>query len=158
MSEKIIESIKAGKYDHTELANLYANAERLGRKEVLPVAKDALKELNSRAYAKLFVKPIRDKVQRIIGEIAAAEGWANWENNAVVNGIMAGASMTNGTELAEYCLSYRDPSWKSISTFSVFQHDEQSAVQYKVKSRRGGNSVVGDSAEAIELFRAAIAV
>jgi hypothetical protein len=156
MSEKIIEGIKTGKYDHKELANLYANAERLGRKEVLPVAKEALRELNSRAYAKLFVKPIRDKVQKIIGGIAEAEGWANWENNAVVNGIKAGASMTSGAELAEYCFSYRDPSWKSASTFSVFQHDEQSAVQYKVKSRRGGNSVVGDSAEAIELFRDAI--
>ena len=59
MSEKIIESIKAGKFDHKELANLYANAERLGRTEVLPVAKEALKELNTRAYAKIFVKPIR---------------------------------------------------------------------------------------------------
>ena len=42
MSEKIIESIKAGKFDHKELANLYVNAERLGRREVLPVAKEAL--------------------------------------------------------------------------------------------------------------------
>ena len=156
MSEKIIESIRAGKYDHKELANLYANAERLGRKEVLPVAKEALKELNSRTYAKLFVKPIRDKVQKIISEIAAAEGWANWENNAVVNGIKAGAPMTNGAELAEYCFSYRDPSWKSTSTLAVFQHDEQSAVQYKVKSRKGGNSVVGSREEAIELFRDSI--
>jgi hypothetical protein len=156
MSEKIIESIKAGKYDHKELANLYANAERLGRKSVLPVAKEALKELNSRAYAKLFVKPVRDKVQKIIGEIAAAEGWANWEDNAVANGIRAGAPMTNGTELAEYCFSYRDPSWKGTSSLAVFQHDEQSAVQYKVKSRKGGNSLVSTREEAIELFRNAI--
>ena len=156
MSEKLIESIRAGKYDHKELANLYANAERLGRKEVLSVAKEALKVSNSRTYAKLFVKPIRDKVQKIIGDIAAAEGWANWENNAAVNGIRAGAPMTNGTELAEYCFSYRDPSWKSTSTLSVFQHDENSEVQYKVKSRRGGNSVVSSCEEAIELFRDSI--
>lgn len=156
MSEKIIESIKAGKYDHKELANLYVNAERLGRKEVLPVAKEALKELNSRAYAKLFVKPVRDKVQKIIGEIAAAEGWANWEDNAAANGIRAGAPMTNGAELAEYCFSYRGPSWKSTCSLAVFQHDEQSAVQYKVKSRTGGQNIVNTSAEATELFRDAI--
>jgi hypothetical protein len=156
MSEKIIESIKAGKYDHKELANLYANAERLGRKEVLPVAKEALKELNSRAYAKLFVKPIRDKVQKIIGDIAAAEGWANWEDNAAANGIRAGAPMTNGVELAEYCFSYRGPSSKSTSTLAVFQHDEHSAVQFRVKSPKGGVSVVNTSEEATELFRNAI--
>jgi hypothetical protein len=156
MSEKIIENIKTGKYDHKELANLYANAERLGRKEVLPVAKEALKALNTRAYAKLFVKPVRDKVQKIIGAIAKAEGWAYWEGNAVANGIKAGAPMTSGTELAEYCFSYRDPSWKSASTLSVSQHDEESAVMYKVKSRHGGNSIVSSREEAIELFRESI--
>ena len=156
MSEKIIESIKAGKYDHKELANLYANAERLGEREVLSVAKSALKELNTRAYAKLFVKPVRDKVQKIIAQIAAAEGWASWEDNAVANGIRAAAPMTNGVELAEYSFSYRGPSWKSTSTLSVFQHDEESAVQYKVKSRHGESSVVNSSEEAAELFRNAI--
>ncbi len=156
MSENIIEGIRAGKYDHKELANLYANAERLGRKEVLPVAKEALKELNSRAYAKLFVKPIRDKVQKVITDIAEAQGWGNWEDNAVANGIRAGAPMTTGAELAEYCFSYRSPAWKSTSSLAVFQHDEQSEVQYKIKSRNGGNSVVSSRDEATELFRDAI--
>jgi len=156
MSEKIIESIKAGKYDHKELANLYANAERLGRTEVLPVAKEALKELNTRAYAKIFVKPIRDKVQKIIGDIVTAEGWANWEDNAVANGIRAGAPMTNGDELAEYCIAYRNPVLKSTSSLAVFQHDETSAVQFKVKTRGGGQSVVNTAEEATELFHNAL--
>ena len=157
MSEKIIEGIKAGKYGREELENLYANAERLGHSDILALSKDALRALSTRAYAKLFVKPIRDKVQKILTEIAAAEGWANWEDNAVANGIRAGAPMTSGEELAEYSFSYRNPSWKSTSSLAVFQHDEQSAVQYKVKSRKGGNSIVGSREEATELFRDSIA-
>jgi hypothetical protein len=156
MSDKIIENIKAGKYDRKELENLYANAERLGRNQVQMLAKDALKELNTRAYAKLFVKPIRDKVQKIALKLAEAEGWAKWEGNAVANGIKAGAPMTSGEELAEYSFAYRDPAWKSASSLAVFQHDEHGDVQYKVKSRNGGNSVVNTSAEAIALFKDAI--
>lgn len=158
MSDKIVENIKAGRYDRHELENLYLNAERLGRSEVQVPAKEALKELNSRAYAKLFVKPIRDKVQKLITAIADAEGWGQWEGNTVGNGIRAGAPMTNGQELAEYCFSYRHPDWKTTSTFSVFQHDEESGVQYKIKSRKGGQSLVGDKEEAMALFRTAIEV
>ena len=158
MSDKIVENIKAGKYDRHELENLYANAERLGRSEVQLPAKEALKELNSRAYAKLFVKPIRDKVQKLIADIVETEGWAKWEDNTVVNGIRAGAPMTNGQELAEYCFSYRHPNWKTTSSFAVFQQDEESDVQYKVKSRKGGQSLVSSKEEAMSLFRTAIEV
>ena len=156
MSEKIIENIRAGKYDRHELENLYMNAERMGHDEVLMLAKGALKDLNSRAYAKLFVKPIRDKVQKVINNIAAAEGWGTWEDNTVVNGVRAGTPMTKGEELAEYYFAYRGPSWKSAASLAVFQHDEKSAVKFKVKSRHGESSVVATSEEATTLFRDAI--
>jgi hypothetical protein len=156
MSEKIIQSIKAGKYGRKELENLYANAERLGRNEILSVVKEALKETDSRSYSKRFVKPIRDKVQQIAIEIAEAEGWANWDGNEVGNGIKVGGPMMNGEELAEFYFSYRNPSWNSASYLAVFQHDEQSTVQYKVMSHDSEQRIVNTSEEAIALFRNAI--
>jgi hypothetical protein len=156
MSEKIIKDIKAGKYDRKELENLYANAERLGRNEILSVAKEALREIDSRSYSKRFVTPIKDKVQEIAKEIAASEGWANWVDNKVRNGIKVGGAMLSGEELAEFYFSYRHQSWKSASYLAVFQHDEQSTVQYKVKSHDSELNIVNTSEEAIELFRYAI--
>lgn len=156
MSDKIVENVKAGKYDRKELENLYSNAERLGRNEILSVVKDALKEIDSRSYSKRFVKPIRDKVQQIATEIAESEGWANWKDNKVGNGIKAGGPMLNGEELAEFYFSYRHPSWQRASYLVVFQQDEESAVQYKVKAHDSEQQVVNTSEEAIELFRNAI--
>jgi hypothetical protein len=156
MSEKIIQNIKAGMYDRKELENLFANAERLGKNEIMLAVKDALKEIDSRSYSKRFVKPIRDKVQQIAIEIAKSEGWAHWDGNEVGNGIKVGGAMMTGEELAEFYFSYRDPSWKSASYLAVFQHDEQSTVQYKVKSHDSEQSTVNTSEEAIELFRNAI--
>ena len=156
MSDTIIENIKAGKYDRKELENLYSNAERLGRDEIILVVKEALKEIDSKSYSKRFVKPLRDKVEQITTDIAESEGWANWGNNKVGNGVKAGGPMINGEELAEYYVSYRHPSWKRASYLVVFQHDENSPVQYKVKPHDSEQQIVNTSEEAIELFRNAI--
>jgi hypothetical protein len=83
MNDKIIENIKSGKFNRKELENLYANAKRLGRTEIIEAAKNALKEIDSRSYSKRFVKPIRDKIKNIAEEIAESEGWGNWEDNNV---------------------------------------------------------------------------
>ena len=156
MSDKIIGNIKAGKYNRKELENLYSNAERLGRNEILAVVKEALKNIDSRSYAKRFVKPIRDKVQQIANDIANSEGWANWKDNEVGNGIKVGGPMMNGEELAEFYFSYRHPTWKRASYLAVFQHDEESTVQYKVQAHHSEQVIVNASEEAIELFREAI--
>lgn len=156
MSNKIIESIKAGMFDRKELENLYSNAERLGRTEILEAAKDALKEIDSRSYSKRFVKPLRDKVQEIAQGIAESEKWGNWEDNKVGNGVKPGGPMMNGEELAEFYISYRHPTWKRSSYLAVFQHDEESTVMYKVKAYYNEVKIVETSAQAIELFRDAI--
>lgn len=156
MSDKIIGNIKAGKYDRKELENLYSNAERLGRDEILAAVKEALKNIDSRSYAKRFVKPIRDKVQQIANDIIESEGWANWKDNEVGNGVKVGGPMVNGEELAEFYFSYRHPTWKRASYLAVFQHDEESTVQYKVKAHHSEQVIVNTSEEAIELFREAI--
>ena len=156
MSDKIIENIESGKYSRKELENLYSNAERLGRTEVLSAAKEALKEIDSRSYSIRFVKPIRDKVQQIAIDIAESENWANWEDNKVGNGIKVGGPMMNGEQLAEFYFSYRHPSWRRASYLAVFQHDEESPVQYKVKASDSEQVIVNTSEEAIELFRNAI--
>jgi hypothetical protein len=156
MSEKIIQSIKAGRYNRGELENLYANAERLGRNDILAAAKEALKAIDQRSYSKRFVKPIRDKVQQIATDIARTEGWGNWEGNEVGNGIKVSGSMMNGEELAEFYFSYRRAPWKSASYLAVFQHDEQSTVQYKVGSHDTEQIIINTSEEAITLFRNAI--
>ncbi|MCB9988317.1 MAG: hypothetical protein H6868_03160 [Rhodospirillales bacterium] len=156
MNEKIIENIKQDKYSREELENLYANAERLGHEDVLAAAKEALKEIDSRSYSKRFIKPIRDKVFQITTEIAEENGWSKWEDNKVENGVKVGGPMMNGEELAEYYFSYRHPSWKRSSYLAVFQHDEESPVQYKIKAHDGEEQTVDTSGEAIALFRSAI--
>jgi hypothetical protein len=156
MSDKIIQNIEAGKYNRKELKNLYSNAERLGRDEILQAAKEALKEIDSRSYSKRFIKPIRDKVQQIANDIAETESWANWNNNKVGNSIKVGGPMMNGEELADFYFSYRHPSWKRSSYLAVFQHDEESTVQYKVKAHNSDQQIVNTSEEAVELFREAI--
>ena len=156
MSDQIIENIKAGKYDRRKLENLYSNAERLGRTEIKLAAKEALRGIDSRSYSKRFVKPIRDKIKQIATEIAESEGWANWNDNKVGNGIKASGPMLNGEELAEFYFSYRHPSWPRAAYLAVFQHNEESEVQYKIKPHDGEQQIVNDSKEAIELFRCAI--
>ncbi len=156
MNNKLLENIKAGNYNRKELENLYSNAERLGRLDVLKAAKEALKEIDTKSYTKRFVKPIRDKVQEITQDIVRSENWANWEDNKVGNGIKPGGPMLNGEELAEFYFSYRHPSWKRSSYLAVFQHDEQSPVLYKVMAHNGEQQIVETSEKAIELFRNAI--
>ena len=156
MSDKIIENIKAGKYSRKELENLYSNAERLGRGDVLSAAKDALKEIDSRSYSIRFVKPIRDKVEQIARDIAESENWSNWEDDKVGNGIKVGGPMMNGGQLAEFYFSYRNQAWKRASYLAVFQHDEESPVQYKIKAHDSEQVIANTSEEAIELFRDAI--
>jgi hypothetical protein len=156
MSEKIIEKIQAAEFSRKELENLYSNAERLGRDEILVAAKEAIKEIDSKFYSKRFIKPIRDKVQEITQQIADTNNWANWENNKVGNGVKAGGAMLNGEELAEFYFSYRHPAWKRASYFAVFQHDEESHVMYKVKPHDGEQVIVETNEEATELFSHAI--
>ena len=156
MNDKLLENIKAGNYNRKELENLYSNAERLGRLDVLKAAKEALKEIDTKSYTKRFVKPIKDKVQEITQDIVRSENWANWEDNQVGNGIKPGGPMLNGEELAEFYFSYRHPSWKRSSYLAVFQHDEESPVLYKVRAHNGEQQIVETSEKAIELFRNAI--
>ena len=156
MSKKIIDKINSGEFSRKELENVYSNAERLGHADILAAAKNALKQIDTRSYSKRFIKPIRDKVHEIIQEIADSNNWAKWENNNVGNGIKAGGAMLNGEELAEYYISYRHSSWKRASYLAVFQHDEESAVLYKVRTHGGEEKIVETSEKAIELFSNAI--
>ena len=155
MSEEIIEKIKSGKFDRKELESLYSNAERLGREEILLAVQEALKTIASRSYSR-NIKPIRDKVQEIAINIAKEQNWADWSDNMVGNGVKVGGPMTNGEELAEFYFSYRRPSWKRSSYLAVFQHDEESSVQYKVKAHDIEQKIVDTSEEAIEIFSKAM--
>lgn len=156
MSEKILEKIQAAEFSRKELENLYSNAQRLGRNEILAAAKEALKEMDAKFYSKRFIKPIRDKVLQTTQQIAATHNWASWENNKASNGVKASGAMLNGEELAEYYVSYRHPDWKSASYLAVFQHDEESHVMYKVKPHDGEQVIVETNEEAMELFSHAI--
>ena len=156
MSEKMIDDIKAGKYDRKQLENLYSNAERLDRTDLIPVIKESLKEIDSKSYSKRFVKPIRDKVKQIAEEIADSENWANWENNKVGNGVKPGGEMLNGELLAEFYFSYKHESWKKSSYLAVFQRDENSAVGYTIHAHNKELVTVYTSEEAIKLFHCAI--
>ena len=156
MSEQLIEKIKSGKFDRKKLENLYSNAEQRGRDDILSVVKDALKDIDSKAYRKKFVKPIRDRVEQITNEIVEAEDWGNWKDNEVENGVKVGGPMRTGDELVEFYFSYRNASWKRASYLAVFQHDEESPVQYKVKAHDSEQKIVNTSEEAIGLFRNAI--
>ena len=60
------------------------------------------------------------------------------------------------TTEAEFYMSYRHQSWKRSSYLAVFQHDEESAVLYKVKAHDGEEQIVEMREKAIELFREAI--
>ena len=154
MSDKIIENMKSGKYERKELENLYFNAIRLGRNDIEVAAKEALKEKDIKYYSKRFVNPIKDKVLQIITEIAETENWANWDNNKISNGIKTGGAVNKTGELVEFHFAYRRAPAKKTSCFSVFQRDEESAVQYKVKPHASEDEkIFSSSKEAIELFR-----
>ena len=155
MNQKIIDKIRTGEFSSKELENLYSNAKRLGRDEILKEAKGALKERDLRSYVKKFIKPIRGKVKRIAEELANENDWAMWENNKVGNGVRPGDTMLNGQELAEYYFSYRHAGWKKASYLAVFQHDD-STVMYKIWPHDGDQSIVETSEKAVSLFKDAI--
>lgn len=153
MSEKIIEKMKAGEFTRDKLENLYSNAKRLGKTDILVAAKQALKETDSRFYSRQFIKPIKDKVQRVMSEIAEDHGWGNWEDNKVSNGVKVGSATPKGKELAECYIAYRNPAWKKAAYLSVFQHDEESPIRYKVGLHDGEQLVVEKKKEAVTLFK-----
>jgi hypothetical protein len=154
--DEIIKDIRAGKFNRKELEGLYANARRLGDEEIMLAAMVALKVIDPRSYSRRFVKPIRVKIEEIAHAIAKSQGWAAWEGNKVGNRVKPGGPMRSGEVLAESYISYRKAGWKGSSYLAVFQRDEESAVQYKVKPHDGGVSIVETSEEAIALFRRAI--
>lgn len=156
MSDKMIEDIKSGKYDRKQLENLYSNAERLSRIDLIPIIKESLNGLDSRSYSKRFFKPIRDKVEAIAREIAESENWANWEGNKVGNDVKPGGKMRAGELLAEFYFSYKHDSWKKSSYLAVFQQDENSSVGYTVQAHDKELVTVYSSEEAIKLFHSAI--
>jgi len=156
INEKLIIRILAGEFSRKELENLYTNAIREGHDNVQIAAKEQLKQIDTRSYSKRFIKPIRDKVHQIVEEVARENGWGNWADNRVDNRIKAGGPMLNGQELAEYYVSYRHPSWKRSSYFVVFQHDEESAVMYKVKAHDAEEVVLETAEQAIILFKKAL--
>jgi len=157
MSEQLINKIRAGGFNRKELENLYANAERLGRQEILQAAKEALREIDSRSYSKRFVKPIRDKVKQIIEELASENNWGDWPDNQVGNGIKAGGPMLNGKVLAEFYISYRHAKWKRSTYLVAFQQDEHSVVMYKVKAHDAENEILVETSEAaVKLFASSL--
>ena len=156
MSQNIVDKIRAGKFSKKELENLYSNARRLGRDEILKEAKGALKALDLQSYVKRFVKPIKDRVKRIAEKLANDNRWAAWEDNKVGNGIRASGAMLNGEELAEYYFSYKHEGWEKPSYLAVFQHDEESTVMYKIGQHNGDQSIVDTSDRAVNLFEEAI--
>ncbi|MCG7867297.1 MAG: hypothetical protein JAY74_13155 [Candidatus Thiodiazotropha taylori] len=158
MSDKIIQKIEDGGYSLKELENLYSNAEDRGRIDIMDAVKKSLKQIDHKSYSRKYIKPIRDKIKHIAIEIAEAEGWAQWRDNIVNNGIKAGGPMLRGDEIAEYYFSYRHPSWKRSVYFVVFQIEENSAVQYKIVFHNHDEIVVDTSEEAISLFRDAISI
>lgn len=156
MSHALIEKIKAGLFNRKELENLYQNAERLGRGNVQAAAKEALKQVDSKSYAKRFVKPIKDKVEEIAVEIASENGWTTFSENEVGNGVKRGGEMLKGAELAEFYISFRKAQWKRSAYLAVFQRDEQAAVRYKVSTPDSEEVIVDTSEEATKLFKDAL--
>ncbi|MFT5610850.1 MAG: hypothetical protein ACI9WC_003653 [Arenicella sp.] len=156
--EELVDKIKAGDFDRKQLENLYANALERDRDSIAEAAKAALQEVDPRSYKRKYIKPIKDKVAQIAGDIATAEGWGDWEDNAASNGIKSTGALISAEEIAESCLSYKHPSWKKASLFYVSQADEESAVRYKVTPHNSEEQVVATEEEAIALFSQAIKV
>ena len=154
--EEMVNKIKAGDYDREQLVNLYRNALNHDRDEIADTAIATLKELDPRFYKSQFIKPIKDNIARIANKIATAERWADWEENAVANGVKAGAEMTSGAQVAQSCFSYKVKGWKKASIFSVSQKDEESPIQYTVTAHDADAQTVDTSREAIALFKEAM--
>jgi hypothetical protein len=156
--EELVDKIKSGDFDRKQLENLYANALERDRDSIAEAAKAALQEVDPRSYKRKYIKPIKDKVAQIVGDIATAEGWDELGDNAVSNGIKSSAALVSGENIAESSFSYKHPSWKKASTFYVTQADEESAVGYKVLPHNAEEQTVDTREEAIVLFKQAIKV
>ena len=156
--EEWLDKIRAGDFDRKQLENLYVNALEHDREVIAVAAKEALKEVDPRSYKAKFIKPIKDKIDQIAKEIAAAEGWGDWEDNMLGNGIKTGGAISSGDEIAESYFSYKHPSWKKASHFFVSQAEEESSVRYKVMPHNSEEHIVDTSEEAIALFKKAIKV
>ena len=154
--EEMVNKINAGDFDRNQLVNLYRNALARDREEIADAAKTTLKELDPRFYKTQFIKPIKDNVAKVAGKIANAEGWANWEENTIANGIKAGAEMTSGEQVAQSCFAYKRKGWKKASIFCVSQLDEESPIRYTVTAHNSEAQTVNTSEEAIPLFEEAI--
>lgn len=156
MTDKILEKIRAGGYDRAQLERLYSNAVRLGNAEIEVAAKAALKDLDPISYGRRFERPIKVKVESIAKDLARENGWEEFPNNHVGNGVKAGGRMRNGEVLADFYFSLRKAEWKRSAGLSVSQKDEASTVQYRVWTHDGAQWVVDTGAEAVELFKSAI--
>lgn len=153
MSNKIVESIEAGRLSKNELINVCINTKRTGNKELRKIALKALKELDPKSHTKIYIKPIQEKIKLFTQEIADAENLGSWEDNTVANEIKPGDGIKNGTELAEFIIPYRAPKWKKTAHLAVYLHDEETEIKFKVKAHDAEEVLVDNREEAVKLFR-----
>lgn len=159
MNQSMMDKLAENKYSKRELTNLLSNAEKLGRVDVIPAIKESLKVVDKRSYSVRYVKPIREKVEEIVTEIASENEWGKWSENAVSNGVKPGGEMINGELLAEYYISFKKKGWKKSAYLSVYQRDEKSMVGYAVQTPTESEYKIYESSEeAIYAFKATLSL
>lgn len=157
MNQSMMQKLAENKYSKRELTNLLSNAEKRGRVDIIPAIKESLKVVDKRSYSVRYVKPIREKVQEIVAEIASENEWGKWSENGVSNGVKPGGEMINGELLAEYYISFKKKGWKKSAYLSVYQRDERSMVGYAVQTPTENEYKIYESSEeAIYAFKAAL--
>lgn len=135
--EKLVASIQEGKFSEKELINLYDNAIKKGRDDLIVHIKLRLRSDFPRAANRLFGAKQVDAVDKLTILLANITEKYDLSKNTVGRGVKAGGDMVSGRKYLDYYISYKNSS-KYVAAFGLVQDAADSELKVVLKNYKTG--------------------
>lgn len=135
--EKLVASIQEGKFSEKELTNLYDNAIKKGRDDLIVHIKLRLRSDYPRTANRLFGAKQLDAVDKLTVLLANISAKYDLSKNTVGRGVKAGGDMVSGRKYLDYYISYKNSS-KYVVALALVQDTADSELKAVLKNYKTG--------------------
>lgn len=139
---RILESVRSGKYDETQLLNLFRNANKstsvteVERQSIVELVETELRKNYPRAANKhlgTIDKHARDYLERVYEEISSE---FDLSGNKIKNGVKTGASVLSGDAVIDVYISYKNEHGIG-AVLAAYQPSIDEPICYRVFTYKG---------------------
>jgi hypothetical protein len=139
---RLLERVRSGKYDETELLNLFKNASKssavtdLERATLLELIESELRKNYPRAANKhlgAIDKPARDYLEQVYQKISEE---FDLSGNKIKNGVKTGASVLSGDAVVDVYISYKNDQGIG-AVLAAYQPSIDEPISYQVFMYKG---------------------